>query len=321
MLELADSWVWDSWYADDGVDFHCFFLKASRGLGDPDRRHHWPVVGHAVSRDLTHWRVVADAFAPHEPPAFDDQGIWTGSVVREDDGPWHLFYTGIDREYMSTVQRIGHAVSHDLYTWHRVSSEPVVIADNRWYSCRMDGFTEDWRDPWVVREADGWRMLITAKDMLGVPGRSGCIASATSTDLQTWEVEGPVASEVGLGQLEVVSTVEVGGSFVLAFCLSAADVNAPGLPKVTGTWTAPAESLVGPFHLDRAEPIDVPGNYAGRIVRDRSGQWNLMAFVDRGAQGEFVGRIGNPVPLVLTERGTLQPLAAEAVERFGKEAT
>ena len=28
MLELTDDWVWDFWLADDGVDFHLFFLVA-----------------------------------------------------------------------------------------------------------------------------------------------------------------------------------------------------------------------------------------------------------------------------------------------------
>jgi len=63
MLRLPDCWLWDFWLADDGAAHHCFFLKASRALGNPDRRHHHAVVGHATSPDLVNWREVADALA------------------------------------------------------------------------------------------------------------------------------------------------------------------------------------------------------------------------------------------------------------------
>ena len=123
MLRLGSSWVWDFWLADDGDLFHQFFLKAPRAHGDPDERHRHATVGHAVSRDLTDWVEVADALTPSPGPAFDDLAIWTGSVVRDGTG-WRMFYTGIDRADRGRVQRIGAAVSGDLLTWTRVSSEP-----------------------------------------------------------------------------------------------------------------------------------------------------------------------------------------------------
>jgi len=39
MLRLADHWVWDSWLAVAGAEYHLFFLRASRALHDPERRH------------------------------------------------------------------------------------------------------------------------------------------------------------------------------------------------------------------------------------------------------------------------------------------
>ena len=52
---LADSWVWDFWVADDGEQYHLFFLYASRALQDPELRHHRASIGHAVSPDLRSW--------------------------------------------------------------------------------------------------------------------------------------------------------------------------------------------------------------------------------------------------------------------------
>ena len=60
-LRLEDKWIWDSWYAFDGERYHAFYLHASRALGDPVRRHRHPIIGHAVSDDLTNWTVVRDA--------------------------------------------------------------------------------------------------------------------------------------------------------------------------------------------------------------------------------------------------------------------
>lgn len=321
MLVLADSWVWDAWYADDGERFHAFTLTASRALGDPQLRHRVPSVSHHVSTDLVAWTRVRDALVPSRPIAFDDQGIWTGSVLRDAIGTWHLFFTGVDRAGDTAVQRIGHAVSADLIHWERVSAEPILCADSRYETYAAHG-NEPFRDPWVFRDGVQWRMLITAHTSTGVVDQRGCIATAVSDDLMSWSLEDPLAAHVGLRQLEVLQTIEVDGRCVLVFCMCASDVHAPGLPAVTGTWTAPADSLAGPFHLDRAEPISVEGNYAGRLVRDRSGSWQLMAFVDAASDGSFGGVIGNPVPLALTERGTMQPIMppSAATARFRGEA-
>ena len=97
VLRLLDKWIWDSWFVRDGDTFHAFYLHASRALGNPDLRHVHPIVGHAVSTDLTNWEVVRDALIVSEPPAFDSYTTWTGSIVRDDDGVWWMFYTGTSR--------------------------------------------------------------------------------------------------------------------------------------------------------------------------------------------------------------------------------
>ncbi len=79
--------------ADDGEDFHLFFLQAPRSLGDAGLRHTNASIGHARSGDLVTWEVLPDALGPEEA-GWDDLAIWTGSVVREDDR-WAMFYTAI----------------------------------------------------------------------------------------------------------------------------------------------------------------------------------------------------------------------------------
>ena len=138
-FELADSWVWDFWVADDGEQYHLFFLYASRALQDPELRHHRASIGHAVSPDLRSWHRVADALVRSDPPAFDDLATWTGSVVRHPDGRWLMFYTGasLNKDGVN-VQSIGCASSLDLMTWDK-SPAPPLQADPRWYETYVPG--------------------------------------------------------------------------------------------------------------------------------------------------------------------------------------
>ena len=314
MLRLPDTWVWDSWYLDDGERYHGFYLKASRALLDPDRRHHRASIGHATSADLSTWTELPDALVASDEPAFDDLATWTGSTIIGPDGRFHLFYTGISREFGDRVQRIGHAVSDDTLTWTRLDV-PTVCADPRWYETYALTEHEPWRDPWVYRD-DGvgvWRMLITASTADGVAGARGCLGTAVSTDLANWIVEPPLTTPAGLHQFEVPQTLEVDGRFVLVWCMRRIDVGeqaaAPGDggAPITGTWSAPAASLSGPFHLQHAEPIRVPGTYAGRVVETREGGLVLLAFADVESDGAFGGHLIDPVAVHLTARGTLQP--------------
>ena len=312
MLKLADHWVWDSWYADDGEDFHMFFLRASRALLDSNRRHSRASIGHATSKDLRDWTLLPDALVASDSPSWDDLATWTGSTFLAPDNRWHLFYTGISRSENGWVQRIGHAISNDLITWNKVGSDPVTVADKKWYEQLnfYDWPDQAWRDPWVFADSNGngFHMLTTARSKAGDRLTRGVIGHATSKDLFTWNVQPPLSEPNEFGQLEVIQVEMVEGCAVLIFsCAPEHLTESRGKSaSFAGTYSAPAFSLLGPFVLNKAELIDAPHIYAGRIVQDRSGQWNLLGFVNKGVDGFFVGEICDPVPLILTDRGTLQ---------------
>ena len=308
MLRLADSWIWDFWFADDGRAYHVFFLKAPRSLGDPELRHFNVAIGHAMSGDLTHWTEAPDALAPATGPAFDDAATWTGSVVRGPDGEWFMFYTGGTDTGPGVKQRIGVATSADLYTWHRHPASPVLECDARWYEQLGPGRDEAWRDPWVFRDpgGDGWHMLVTARSKRGVAGQRGVVGHARSADLVRWRALPPLSQpDTGFWHLEVQQVEVVAGRPVLVFsCLPGQLSEARRLASGPGAiWSVPGDSALGPFDTSRAVPLTGEELYSGRLIRNRAGQWVMLAFRNVGAGG-FVGEISDPIPVTWATDGS-----------------
>ncbi|MFB0833429.1 glycosyl hydrolase family 32 [Arthrobacter halodurans] len=299
-FRLDDHWVWDSWIADDGENYHLFFLRASRSLADPQKRHHRAVIGHAVSADLEEWELLPDALRAADTPAWDDLATWTGSTVRAADGTWHLFYTGVSRNEDGLQQRIGSAVSKDLITWTR-SAMPPLEADPRWYEKLGHGTWPDeaWRDPFVFFDpaANLWNMLVTARAATGNPDQRAVVGHAVSEDLHEWDIRPPLSRPAGFGEMEVIQTRDINGEALLLF--SCLPDKAPGIASNasnTGTWIARGQSLLGPWDLEGSSSFFVPGLYAAQMFPKRDGEWMVFGF-QNSVDGLFVGEIPSPVPL------------------------
>jgi len=311
MLSLEDFWIWDSWIADDGDTFHLFFLQAPRSLIDPGHRHTSAQIGHATSADLMTWQYQGVALGPGHRGLWDDLALWTGSTVLGDDGVWRMFYTAISgRGRGIRDQRIGLVESDDLMSWRRVGDRPVVEADPRWY--QTNGGSDDpaasetWRDPFVFRDpaGEGWHMLITARQPGAPRLADGVIGHARSADLVHWEVGPPLSEPAGFGQLEVIQARLVHGRPTLIFTCGIEE-QSPGRQRAGGycTWSVPGESLTGPWDIERARPfIAEPDLFAAPLVRDRSGGWALLGFVNLEPKGINSFEIIDPIPVTL-ERG------------------
>jgi beta-fructofuranosidase len=311
-LQLVDKWVWDSWFVFDGERYHAFYLSASRALGDPVRRHRNPVVGHAVSEDLVNWTVVRDALIVSDSPAFDSWTTWTGSVVQDDNGLWWMFYTGTSREDGGDIQTIGAATSTDLLEWRKLSTEPMVSADSRWYE-KLDKAIwpdEAWRDPWVFRfenDPKTWHMLVTARANQGDPATRGVLGHATSGDLMHWDVRPPLSAPgQGFGQLEVFQFEVVDGVPVLLFCCGWRELSAERRAEFgqsDATYSVAVSADLTEVDFNRAKAFEDPLVYAARIIKGKDG-WYLIGFVNE-VDGEFVGELCDPVPVTATREDGL----------------
>lgn len=303
-FSLPDNWVWDLWFADDGDVYHLYFLHAPHSLGDPDLRHRNARIGHATSTDLKSWRYDGVALVPGESGAVDGSATWTGSIVKGPDGQWHMFYTGsrfLSETSSANIETVCAATSRDLTVWTKRSGFSLS-ADAQWYeTLGTSSWPEEaWRDPWVFFSSQTglWHMLVTARANHGTDDARGVIGHAKSKDLLDWQVEPPLSSpEQGFGHLEVPQIVEIEGRFLLIF-----SCNSPRLAgKLAGTtggiWVAPAQSPTGPFDIDAAYLLASEDLYAGRLVKDRQGTWNLVAFEAENGDGEFVGSLTDPLPV------------------------
>ncbi|MDA8270655.1 MAG: glycosyl hydrolase family 32 [Actinomycetota bacterium] len=312
MLRLPDAWTWDFWLADTGDEYHLFFLRASRALRAPDRRHFRATVGHAVSVDLYNWSLLPDALVPGDRPAFDDIATWTGSVVNGPDGLWYMYYTGIGADENGLVQRIGLATSDDLIRWNRHPDFKVLAADNRWYEKLGDSSwgSEAWRDPWVFKDPDGrgWHMFVTARCRIGEDDNRGVVGHLVSDDLVHWKTTAPLSNpNSGFGVMEVMQVEEVEGRSVLLFSCLHPELATPRREKETrgGIWVATGDNLLSGFDVANAHLLSDDRLYSGRLVRNRMGNWMMLAFHNQDANGEFIGEVSDPIPVAWDSSGRL----------------
>ena len=116
-----------------------------------------------------------------------DQFIFAGSVF-EAEGQYHIFYTGYNRDYPSLgkpSQVLMHAYSDDLVTWHKTQDDLTFTPQEGYDS-------DDWRDPWVIRDEENDQYLLVLGTRLQGPKtrQTGRTVKFTSKDLKNWKFEG-----------------------------------------------------------------------------------------------------------------------------------
>jgi beta-fructofuranosidase len=315
-LALKDKWIWDFWTYRDGDDYHIYFLQADNTLDHPDMRHRNVTQGHAVSKDLINWTHLGTTFKPADPVAWDDWTTWTGSTLRDDEGLWHLFYTGTEHAEEGMKQRIGHATSTDGHNWTRVGNGLALDISGPHYEEYTPGHWHDraFRDPWVMKnpKGDGWVMYMVARRPGSEePNAGGTVGFATSPDLYTWTLQPPVYSGGMFGQMEVPQVFEVNGQWYMLFCTDGShwsDAYKAFNPEkpVRGTHYLMADDPFGPWDVAPGPFFDGAqgSRYAGKIVETDNGLV-FMGFLHDAADGSFIGQVSDPIPVRVDADGLL----------------
>ncbi|TVU33703.1 hypothetical protein EJB05_25536 [Eragrostis curvula] len=159
--------------------------------------------GHAVSRDLVHWRHLPLAMVPDQ--WYDINGVWTGSATVLPDGRLAMLYTGSTNE---SVQVQCLAVPSDpsdplLTNWTKYEGNPVL------YPPAAIG-PKDFRDPttaWFDPSDKTWRIVIGSKD----PHHAGIAVTYKTKDFISYELMPGVLHRVpGTGMWECIDFYPVG---------------------------------------------------------------------------------------------------------------
>jgi beta-fructofuranosidase len=257
-------------------------------------------IAHAVSEDGLVWRRVPNALFIADPGGWDDDMLWTMHVTPNPHGPqrWRMFYTGLAMREQGRVQRVGAAVSDDLFTWERVDNGYPLEIDPEIYEASLeDG--RNWvsfRDPFFF-EHDGEGYLLAAGRVDHGPSiRRGCVALAHETTPNRFEFMDPLYHPGRYDDVEVPGVFELDGCYYLIGSIRE-DIK-------VHYWYA--DDFGGPYRNLSDNVLLPQGNYAARVSKDpHTGValvWNFF-YTERTDGTERL--LPPPKELYASDRGSL----------------
>ncbi len=308
-------------------------------------------IAHAVSTDALNWRRVNNALFIGDPGSWDDLMLWTMHVSPDPHQPgrWRMFYTGLSRRDQGKFQRLGMAVSNDLFHWrktavhwedHRGPNDPVrvkqallqsraVIAD-----CRHAPFDESscfplepdpvhyeatlkegrhwvsFRDPFFYHDGtDGW-LMAAGRVNTGPIVRRGCVALMKEAEPNHFIGQPALHHPRLYDDVEVPNLVLVDDDhYLIGSIREDAKIRYWHSNKIDGPWQSYHDNVLLP-----------QGNYAGRVCRDERGWllWNFysMNLTDRTAEN----RMPPPKRLVKNDQGLLRAVSFEGIAEYARES-
>ena len=239
-------------------------------------------IAHAESRDCINWNRVKNALFVGDPGEWDDDMLWTMNVARREDGGFEMFYTGLSQKENGFYQRIGHAVSDDLYNWNKDTSPPYPIDSAGPYYESPDNNARQWvsfRDPFLYRDEEGKRfLLVCARTTRGIISRRGCIG-LLQLDGENVVYEPPILLPYVYDDVECPAIVQLKDRYYLIGSIRE-DIK-------VHYWCA--DEFQGEY-FTFADNILLPqGNYAARVSQD-DGRILLYSFFVAGIEVETANR-------------------------------
>ena len=265
-------------------------------------------IAHAISENGLNWRRVENALFIGDPGSWDDLMLWTMHVSADpyNEGSWRMFYTGLSRRDQGLVQRVGLAVSEDLYCWtksdvnwedRRGSTDPDCIKSERSKHVRLtssrivarqrdesvfpleaesphyESKVEEprkwisFRDPFFYRDSQRSWLLSAARVNEGAIVRRGCVGLMEEVSPNHFESRAALFAPMQYDDIEVPNLFRIEDDFYLLGSLREdAKIRYWHCDDLNSPWKNFADNVLLP-----------KGNYAGRISRDANG-WLLWNF-------------------------------------------
>lgn len=267
--------MWDTWYILDEGTIHMFHLQnLSKDSKRPPQDGTW--LGHATSTDGLHWTEQPYALGPDPNDPRDDLTPWSGCVYTDGGGRFYFYYTMRGTDANGYSQRIGLALSDDLFKWTRYDNNPVIIPDPRYYlsyETPLPKNTVDCRDMIVVPDPDGNGHvgLFAAR----IPGKeqahTAVFGAARSHDLIHWEQLPPAFVPQKYADIEFPDLYYLDGRWYLTMLTGNRYGNRGVFSDPTvryGTVYAVADRPEGPFREIEGDNVLIGGQvYSGYSCR------------------------------------------------------
>ena len=237
-----------------------------------------------------------------------DPALGTGSVMQDQEGLYHLFYTGHNDTGNGGMGKecVMHATSVDRQNWEKHPEDTFFSPDG--YS------RDDFRDPevfWVEEEQRYWLLIAAREATLG-----GVVAKYTSADLKQWTFDGPLYAPQAQYMLECPDLCCIDDTWYLTYSWDCV------------TYYAIGESMNGPFTAPEDNILDGQGLMEGNgfvFYAAKTAEWGddtyLCGWLGRAGLSadsgiyQWAGNVLNH-RLVRHEDGTLGVAAPEAFDDY-----
>ncbi len=231
-----------------------------------------------------------------------DPAVGTGSVMQDQNGLFHLFYTGHNDTGNGGKGKecVMHAMSTDRENWTKIPEDTFYSPDH--YS------KDDFRDPevfWVEEEQCYWLLIAAREDVKG-----GVVARYTSTDLKNWEFQGPLYEPHAQYMLECPDLFRIGDTWYLTYSWDCVTYYAMG-DSMYGPFKAPADNVLdgNGFIFYAAKTAELAG------TRYLCGWLGRAGWVSDTGMYEWAGNVLNH-QLLQREDGTLGVRAPETFSQY-----
>lgn len=249
-----DAWVGDLIpYYDNGI-YYAFYLHDPRIRGkEYAEETTWHLATTADFKEMNYQGVAIARGADDR----SNKNIYTGSVVKDQNGVYHAFYTAYNPDVKvngKSIQSVMQAVGTDL-TRLKTAEDFLFLADGKKYE------QFDWRDPYVFwhQEENCYYMLLAARRKNGGDLRGGVIALCKSEDLYEWTYEEPFYEPRMYITMECPEVFRMGNYWYMVFSTFS--------DRFT-THYRMAESLAGPWIIPEDDIFDTRANYAIKTASD-----------------------------------------------------
>lgn len=304
-------------------------------------------IAHAVSTDAINWRRVNNALFIGDPGSWDDLMLWTMAVSPDphQPGQWRMFYTGLSRKEQGNVQRIGLAISDDLFHWHKTPvnwrderghNDPIAVlrareiarqqptgcrnatidpeshfpleAPSEFYESSLDEGRHwvSFRDPYYYREADrGW-LIMAARTNEGPIVRRGCVGVLEETAPGEFAARPPLHHPGLYDDIEVPNLLRIEEEYYLIGSIREdAKIRYWHTNEIGAPWRSYYDNV-----------LLAQGNYAARVCRDDQGWlvWNFFSLNGRDRTSHNL--MPPPKRLHRTKEGLLRATTFEGLDQW-----